>query len=172
MWSNAGRRARAVMRVVMIGALVLAFGCDGNPEDGSPYSPVSGLWSYFDEGVQENTCGTDDVVTDSDTSFGLTNHGNGTFTVDQGSVEEDFLCTLSGNDFTCPERLSGSSPVDGYDITLHYSVSITGRLRSDTHMSGRQRIDIVCEGSDCLHATLAGYTLPCYYSVDFTAEAR
>lgn len=167
------RLMRTLGWLVAVGAL-LAFGScgdDGGVGNGELW-PVSGLWNYYDGGIVANDCGTDDVVTDPDATFGLYNNGDGTFTVDQGNAGDPFLCTLTGSSFNCPERLSGSSPVQNYDITLHYTVSITGTFQSNSSMSGEQQVDVTCEGTDCPLAGQAGYNLPCTYTVAFTASAR
>jgi hypothetical protein len=142
-------------------------GSGGDPSDG----PRTGVWDYMNGGIQTNSCGTDDVYRDPDTSFTLTNNGNRSFTVQQGS-EPDFTCTLDGSSFRCPSRLSSDVPVTGTNAVLRYNVSITGSLASTTAMSGTQQADITCEGSDCALAAALGYMLPCAYTVAFTATAR
>jgi hypothetical protein len=144
---------------------------DGDAGGGDPADPRSGTWSYFDGGIAEATCeNAEELYRDPNTSFLLTNNGDGTFTVDQGA-EEDFTCDVTGDDFDCPQRLFGSEMVEGVDAVLYYEVSIEGTFQSDTQMSGQQTAALSCEGSACALAPQAlGTELPCTYTVDFTAE--
>lgn len=152
-------------------AVVLLWGMSGCTSSDAIYEPHTGFWSYYDGGLLDNTCGSDDVWRDANTTFWLTNNLDGSFTIAQGDAD-DFVCTMSGTSFVCPQRLSISNPVTGYDATLHYHVSITGTLSSRDDMSGTQRVDVSCEGVDCTLAPLAGVTVPCSYSVAFTADKQ
>ncbi len=140
---------------------------DGDGDGGE--SPRDGLWNYYDGGVQENTCGSDDLKGDNDLTFEVMNNGGAVFTIAQNDPYEDFDCNKTGSDFNCPQRLKGEAPIANTDIVLEYSVEIDGTLQSATSMSGTQRFDIVCTGSQCSLASTLGYTFPCYYTVDFTA---
>ncbi len=151
-------------------AVTIAHGCDDDDNGASSErNPPTGVWSYDGQGVEENTCGTEDVFEDPDTNFILTNNGDGTFTVDQGAVN-DFDCTITGNNFSCPERLYGEFPVAVFDVTLSYITRINGTFSSDTAASGTQRMDIECDGAGCGLANTFGYTLPCYYTVNFASS--
>ena len=158
------------LRSLSLLALGLLSACndDGSTEGG----PRSGLWRYVDGGVVGNSCGTEDVVADPNTNFQLTNNGDGTFTVAQ-LVEDDFTCTVEGSSFTCPERLGGSETIDGGPLgvaTLTYTVRVEGTLDGTSAMSGTQIADITCEGAACAAGPSIGITLPCQYSVAFTAD--
>lgn len=166
--------------LVASGTSVALTGCD-DADSGSGFSgsdgvaqPPSGVWNYQDGGVQENTCGDGlDLTRDPDTSFLLTYNDDGTFTVDQGQAGEDFDCTISAdNTFSCPSRLYNMETITEINATVTWNVSITGEFISDREMEGSQRADITCEGAGCALAPMAGVTVPCYYTVDFTAKAR
>jgi hypothetical protein len=152
-------------------AATLLFGMARCTSGDVDFQPVTGIWSYTDGGLADNTCGTDNVYRDPDTSFWLTNHFDGTFTVEQGA-QGAFDCTLSGASFFCPRRLSVSQPVQGYDATLIYHVSVSGTLSARTTMGGEQHVEVSCAGADCALAPLAGLTVPCTYTVAFTANAQ
>ncbi len=171
-------------RALFVFALALACttsdgadGDDAGPADGSDgddgdaagtVSPRAGVWSYVDGGVQENTCKSE-LVGDPNLMFVLENDGGSTFTIQQSEPYDDFECTKSGSDFTCPDRLQVEVPIAMTDIVLEYDVSITGDLDGAEAMSGTQRADIVCTGSQCEVADTLGYSFPCYYTVAFTA---
>lgn len=178
--------SRSTKSVAIAVAAALVFGCGADDEaggtggagsgggatgPGSSVQPVSGLWDYMDGGIFENSCGTDSVYTDPDTIFQLTSDDSGSFTVEQGS-EPDFQCTLDGLEFICPSRLSNDTPIPGADAVLRGNVRIEGEFVDARSMSGRQTADITCEGADCAFAPALGLTLPCSYSVDFSATAR
>ena len=158
---------------------LLTTGCaEDDPESsassgtGADAAPPSGVWLYMDGGIDKNNCGTDDVYRDADTQFVLTDNGDGTFTVDQGA-QEDFTCTIDGPDFDCPNRLFAEEPVDMLDATVSWQVSLSGTFHSDTYMTGTQRADIDCAGTQCnLVSTALAIALPCYYTVKFTAEKQ
>jgi len=139
---------------------------------GADANPRSGLWSYEDQGIQENSCGMD-LYRDPDTTFGLTNNNDSTFTVDQGSSAEDFDCTITGSSFNCPQRLYGEYPINGVDANLKYTVSIDGAFASDTAMTGTQMAVVTCEGEACALAPMVlGVDFPCNYTVAFGATAN
>lgn len=145
-------------------------GSDGDDGDSAgTLSPRAGVWSYVDGGVQENTCQAD-LVGDRDLMFVLENEGGSTFTIQQSDPYDDFECTKSGSDFECPDRLQGEVPIAMTDIVLEYGVSITGELDGAEAMSGMQRADIVCTGTQCEAAGTLGYTFPCFYTFAFTAS--
>ncbi len=159
------------IRLFVSMSLVFSLAACGDDDDGAAGDPSSGIWNYADNGIQDNTCGTDDVYSDPDTTFELSNKGNGTFTVDY-NTDALFECTLSGSSFECPERLYSEIPVPSIGVTLKYQASIKGTFSSDTRASGTQRMDITCEGAGCNLAGTLGYTLPCYYTADFTATKQ
>jgi hypothetical protein len=152
--------------LVVAGALAVSAGCS---DSNATYEPETGFWSYFDGGLVDNNCGRDDVYRDSDTTFWLTNHLDGSFTIEQGTAG-DFTCTIDGASFVCPQRLSDAVPVTGYDATINYHVRVSGTFQSSGQMIGTQRVDVSCDGADCALAPLAGLTVPCTYSVAFTAQ--
>ncbi|MGB1276928.1 MAG: hypothetical protein ACPG77_14375 [Nannocystaceae bacterium] len=171
-------------------AVALLIGCgddsnsstDGESESGSETAgptaggedanPKSGLWSYDDQGILENSCGVN-LYRDPDSTFGLINNNDNTFTVDQGSSAEDFDCTITGSSFNCPQRLYGEYPIDNVNANLKYTVSIDGTFASDTAMTGKQMAVVSCEGEACeLAPQVLGVDFPCNYTVDFGATAN
>lgn len=150
-------------------------GCEdgGSNDDGPAPEPQTGVWQYADEGFVEMGCGSADVYVDEDgVLFELTNHGDGTFTIGQGSAG-DFECSLSGRSFSCPERLTVEEPVPDADATISYHVSISGKFSSETGMRGEQHAEIGCTGTACAFApSVLGTELPCTYVWAFTASAQ
>ncbi|MCP4606950.1 MAG: hypothetical protein GY847_41640 [Proteobacteria bacterium] len=165
-----------MQRLIQLGIAVVALsgfipvGCDDDDSE-SQANPRSGIWDYHDEGIEENTCETDDLLTDPDTSFLLTNNDDGTFTVDQGAYE-DFDCTIAGSRFDCPKRIYGDISIAFINTTLRYNMSTKGTFSSDTEAIGTQQMDIECEGAACGLAATFGYTLPCYYIVKYRSNKR
>lgn len=148
-------------------------GSNGSGSGGPPPEPQSGVWQYNDAGFVERGCGDQDVYRDEDgVLFELTYDGSDAFTIGQGSAG-DFSCTLDGDEFVCPQRLTLEEPVPDTDAVLSYSVSIEGRFTSDTTMEGEQLAEIGCTGSSCaLAPSVLGTELPCNYIWAFTAEAN
>jgi hypothetical protein len=144
-------------------------GGDGDGDGGTQESPRDGLWFYVDGGVSENTCGTNDVSLDDDTNFEIVNTGGSTFMIPQNEPYDDFMCTKSGDTFSCPARLKGERPVPETDIVLSYNVDVNGTIEDAESISGTQRNDISCAGSQCALAGTLGYNFPCYFVVDFSA---
>lgn len=166
------------MRALPLFAVVLLSvpACTGSDNDGGDAAapdaePPSGVWSYRNGGIVDTDCdSTEMAYVDPDTSFVLTNNGDGTFTVDQGQ-EEAFDCTVNGDNFDCPNRLFSEFTQDGIDATVTWQVSISGEFMGDTEMEGEQVASIACEGSQCgLAETVLMTALPCSYTVAFTAE--
>jgi len=151
---------------------ILAAACSEEGEEVA--NPPSGVWEYTDDGFGENTCGTVDLQKDPDTTFMLTNNGDGTFTVHQETYG-DFECTITGMEFECPERLAIDQDVENPPgtvvATLKYQVSIEGTFSMDTAASGEQIVTIECEGDACsLAPDIIGVELPCTYEILFHAE--
>ena len=141
---------------------------DAGDATGAAESPRDGVWSYFDGGVQENTCNAD-LVGDRDLMFVLESNGGSEFVIQQNDPYDDFACAKSGSEFSCPDRLNGEVPITMTDIVLEYAVSIAGTLDDAESMSGTQRADVTCTGSQCDLAGTLGYAFPCFYTVAFTA---
>ncbi len=132
----------------------------------------TGLWRYDDGGVTENTCG-DWAVSDGELSFWVSYADASRFVVVQGEPFGDFACFVAGTRFECPARLGGSTPVEGTDATLTYTVRIEGELTSPTSMAGEQRVDVECAGASCALAPVAlGISFPCGWVTPFAAAAR
>ncbi|MFO7567019.1 MAG: hypothetical protein R6X02_30525 [Enhygromyxa sp.] len=153
--------------------LTLACG-DGGGGGGSDIEPRSGTWNFMGSDPVDDTCNYEDLYTDPPGQFDLTHNGDGTFTVDDGT--NVFDCDLDGATFSCPERAAGENDVGAafnIDAVVTFSVSVTGSFSSDTQMSGRQLMTVVCEGADCgTVEDVVGVTTPCGWAQDFTASAQ
>lgn len=170
-------------------ALLLLWGCgadttdggdDADPRDeigpvpepgpGADVLPRTGLWSYREEAIRNNTCG-DWAITDGNTLFRVLTSEGASFTVEQDDGG-DFVCAVVGDAFTCPARLRVERAVDGTNVTLRASVSIEGTVRSADALDGLQTVDMVCSGSQCAFAPrVLGIEFPCAYEVPFEARA-
>lgn len=166
---------RRVWLCFSLGGAVLLLGTTacGDGSTGAPptYEPPTGVWTYVNEGILSNSCGVDNLYTDPNTEFYLTNNGDGTFTVAQGT-DEDFTCTMSAEDFSCPDRLGGTVMPDQLAVTLTWQARIDGSFSSATAMSGVQTISFVCDGDACDLASTVGITFPCAYEYGFSATKQ
>ena len=147
---------------------------DGDGSGGSSdVDPRSGVWSFSGGAPVDDTCGLEDLYVDPPGNFTLSNHGDGSFTINDG--QNAFDCELDGDAFACPERLAGTRDVGGdfmLDAVVEYTVSVTGSFASDTQMSGRQEVEIVCVGADCATVeAVVGVSTPCGWGQEFTASA-
>jgi hypothetical protein len=161
----------SILSLACLATLTLACGDGGG---GSDIEPRSGTWDFVGSAPVDDTCGYEDLYTDPPGQFQLTNNGDGTFTVDDGS--NVFDCDLDGASFSCPERAAGENDVGGavgLDAVVKYTITATGSFSSETAMSGKQSIRIVCEGADCSTVEgIVGVTTPCGWSQNFTASAQ
>jgi hypothetical protein len=131
------------------------------------FQPETGVWTYRRGAIEDNTCGAY-TWADRDTPFRIPFSDDGTFVVEQGPPWGDFACFITGDAFTCPRRGAGSEPIANTDVTIHYSVGITGDVESATAMSGVQRAELHCEGSQCaLAPTVLGVSFPCGWTIPF-----
>ncbi len=163
----------AVVKLVLILATALPLACGDLSSGDALADPRSGTWSFAGSPPVDDSCGLEDLYVDPPGTFTLTNNGDQTFTIDDG--ENVFDCELEGANFSCPERLTGSEPISPelmLDAVVEYTVGVSGTLSSDTQMSGRQQVEIVCVGADCAAVEmLVGVTTPCGWAQDFSAEA-
>jgi hypothetical protein len=154
--------------------------CGTCPDNGSTcdagqcvsYQPRSGVWNYEEWTPGQNNCNTDDVVTNGDGRFSLTDNGDGSFTVTPGDGGDPFDCDMIGSSFYCPERAAARVDLrPTFDVLLALKVTADGSLSSPQIMSGTQDGEAACTGADCaLAATSLGTTFPCSFSVAFTAR--
>jgi hypothetical protein len=175
-WVCAIVHAMSTSRTLILLAATCMHACVGGDSAGEGDSvpdadPRSGVWSYHDGGIVETSCdSTEMVYVDPDTSFLLTNNGDGSFTIAQGD-REDFDCDIDGDDFDCPQRLFEELSVDGVDATVSWQVSVSGEFMGGEVMEGEQLANLACTGTQCELAEVALATaLPCSYTVAFTAD--
>ncbi|HMV67421.1 MAG TPA: hypothetical protein PKA64_11270 [Myxococcota bacterium] len=143
--------------------------CGVDPSGGSTVLPEAGTWAYEDGGVLSSTC-PDDLYTDPDAQFIVSEVREGSFVVDDG-LGEPFGCTVDGRAFTCPVRHAYTYAVPMADATVLYDVAVAGLLHGPRSLEGTQTFSLDCEGGSCaLGAVLLGVDLPCSYEVAFTAE--
>jgi hypothetical protein len=149
--------------------MVLLLACADEAEDGADVQPEAGTWAYEDGGVTSSTC-ADDLYTDPDAQFFITESDAGTFTVDDG-YGDPFPCEVTGSTFVCPLRHAFEYPVPMTDATVLYDIAVEGTLLSRRKMEGTQTFTLDCEGATCAIGELAlGVDLPCSYEVAFSAE--
>lgn len=153
---------RTTAMLGLVGGLLLACDPDG------PVVPAVGVWSYDAGDLLSTTC-ADDLYRDPDATFGIVSSSATGFVATDG---EEFSCTLTGRDFTCPSRRKLDVPV-GDDTVITWNVVVSGRFRDPWHISGEQVFEITCAGSLCaLDEAVLGYALPCAYAVSFDAFVR
>ncbi|MBN1770435.1 MAG: hypothetical protein JXB32_04170 [Deltaproteobacteria bacterium] len=154
------------MRFAML-AIGLVLGCD---DGGSPIEPVSGSWGYLEGDLFDDGCHYGDPATSPMGTFRLVNNGDRTMTITT-TGDPPFSCTLDGASYACPDRASSDVPVPTLDATLHLHVAAYGTFSSPTATAGHQTVVATCTGTQCdLAAAAAGVTLPCNFSVRYTAS--
>lgn len=158
---------RSMGRAVLLCAVAAC--ADGAGNAPPTYEPTTGVWNYVNEGIIANSCGIEDLYTDPNTEFYLSNNGDGTFTILR-EESEDFDCVMSGEDFACPDRIGGMTDVAALSITVSWQIRVDGSFASETSMSGVQTLTFACDGDACDLAGLAGASFPCAYEYAFTAE--
>ncbi|MEZ4381048.1 MAG: hypothetical protein R3A79_06850 [Nannocystaceae bacterium] len=131
--------------------------------------PATGTWVFVNGEVLTNTCNFDDAQI-AEGNFSIYNNGNDTFTVDPEDGTDPFLCTMSGADFICPERLQDT--VSAFGATVSIRVSADGFFDSDTFASGRQEANVTCSGDACASSAIFGVDFPCTVIVNFTATYK
>jgi hypothetical protein len=142
-----------------------------DPASGTTVQPTVGVWTYDQQGIQNNTCG-EYAVTDEDTPFRVISSANGRFEVEQRDPG-NFDCAITGSTFTCPSRLYDEVAIDNTDAVLTYNVRIAGNIDSPDLLAGIQTVDVTCAGNACAAApAVLGFSLPCAWEVPFEAEFR
>lgn len=137
---------------------------------GSDVAPTPGAWSYSDFKASKNTCNYDGVISNGDGNFVIAAKGGHEYEIRPSDGSSTFTCTLSGGSLSCPNRGTTSTKLTD-DATLTIQVSADADLDDADHMSGTQSGTVNCEGSGCAAAAASvGASLPCEFSVDFTAS--
>jgi hypothetical protein len=140
------------------------------PGAGADVLPRTGLWTYGEDPIENNTCG-EWAITDGNTLFRILSSAGTSFVVEQEEAE-NFVCNVTGTTFLCAERLRVERAVERTNVTLRAAVSIDGTLQSPESLDGVQRVEVTCRGSQCaLAPRVLGIELPCTYDVPFRARA-
>ena len=136
---------------------------------GEDVAPSPGAWSYSEFHASKNTCNYDGVISNGDGAFALTAKGGAAYEISTADGTAPFACTLDGDTLSCPDRAKTTSQLSA-NATLGIAVDAEANVDDADHMTGTQNGTVTCEGSDCAAAAaLVGATLPCEFSVDFTA---
>jgi hypothetical protein len=143
--------------------------------------PQEGAWTYFPGALVDDECmlGADTSL-DPYGAFIVSEVTAETFIINTGDAEPFSCRLLGGGAFECPERLESSAPVEGFDATITANVRVDGTFISEVEAEGTQTATFACEGADCgdpliAFAIMLAYpntTLPCSYTVEFTATVK
>ena len=153
---------KRVLSTFILVALTTTIACGDDFE-----GPAEGTWSYTDISPINDECnvGADIVVTGQ---FVIEDNGDGSFHVDTLDSQPNFDCTLSGSDFTCPNRIADS--YEEADTTLTWHVDTEGSFDGPTFIEGTQSGVVECSGSQCSFAEQQFNTsFPCQLDTEFVA---
>ncbi|HJN76730.1 MAG TPA: hypothetical protein QGF58_22565 [Myxococcota bacterium] len=148
---------------------------DSEPE---PFAPTWGDWLTVDGETTDDTCNfeDDDTGAPGGSTITLADAGEGAFTVTVQGDEgvQTFTCALSEMDFSCDTQTVLT--IDASDLDPEWDAIITGTatpmgsFSDENTMSGQQVVETTCAGEDCEEvATTAGLTIPCGFTLNFTA---
>lgn len=158
--------ARLLPLALVAISLALVPACGGS--DTADADPVMGAWYYAEGASLSDTCQIDGFDLSMSTEFGLTNNGDGTFTVRRDG--EDIECDISGMDFDCIPLDLDPVPAAGFDASFNIAVTYVGEFQSNTSMTGERSLDAVCVGADCVLAeALLMTSFPCALVDEFSA---
>lgn len=139
------------------------------PVENPTVLPRVGVWEYDGGEITDNTCGEYARVEEV-TFFRILSAADGIFAIEQNEPYGDFQCSIQGDQFVCPNRLSGSETNAQANVRVDWSVQVNGALPSATQIDASQTITFVCEGANCAFSqAVLGVTFPCSWSVPFTA---
>ncbi len=165
-------RVRTPSPLVCAAAVALAAGCG--------VEPVEGAWNHTPGELTEDTCTLgSQTPTDEYGQFTISAVADDTFTISTSSAE-DFSCVLlGGGDFECPDRIADSIDIQGLDAVIDINVRVDGKFSNPMEAKGEQTFSAACVGPDCsgmeidaaLMFAAPNTTLPCSYTVGFTAVA-
>ena len=146
-----------------------SLGGEGSETEGSDANPQTGAWLYLEGSSISDSCMIPGWNVDGTTEFGLTNNGDGTFTVLREG--QNIECTVSGDDFTCAPVPLDPIMQDGLDATFNLEVTYVGTFSSNTALEGERTIDVTCTGSSCDAAAAAIMSsYPCAVVDSFSAS--
>jgi hypothetical protein len=150
--------------LALVSSLTLACGDDNDPT----VSPESGIWNYFGEDEENNTCPAFVGILTPAPTFVLDYDGGDGFQIENGE-EADVVCNLTGGQsFVCPDRLVTTVDVDEFNLELEIRIRIEGTFVSDDEAEGEQQVSVGCIGEGCG----ALDDIPCAYDLPFTAEKQ
>jgi hypothetical protein len=143
---------------------------DGGTDGGAPdANPPTGAWEYMEGASISDSCMIPGYEVDASTEFGLTNNGDGSFTVLREG--QNIECDISGSSFSCAPVALDPATVDGVDATINFSVTYVGTFDSDTMITGERTIDTSCSGAACAQVeSLYMMSFPCALVDAFTAS--
>lgn len=143
------------------------------------FAPTWGTWTTVDGDIENDTCNfpDDGGDTGSETSgsdIELASTGEGTFTIavdDEDGTSFTFNCTLTEWDFACDTQVVIDEDFDGeLAAQVTGSSSPNGSFSDENTLSGRQVVEVTCEGDDCGQVTeFTGIDFPCGFEMPFTA---
>ena len=148
----------------------LGGGEGGESEGAAPGAdPQTGAWLYQEGASISDTCMIPGWDVDGTTEFGLTNNGDGSFTVLREG--QDIECTVAGDNFSCLPVALDPIMQDGLDATFNLEVTYVGTFSSNTALEGERTIDVTCTGSSCDAAAAAIMSsYPCAVVDSFSAS--
>jgi hypothetical protein len=156
-------------------AFVLSAGCMLDAEDAVETStiesaatvlPVEGFWLYQETPPITTNCDSDVPRAIDDLIF-IDRISSTSYRVIPGEGQPSFLCTVNGEQFNCPNRMTREIDIFGLDADLTFLYSATGIHTDPTRGTGKQDVAVSCSGSHC--GLLA--PMPCGYVHNFTVRA-
>jgi hypothetical protein len=145
-------------------------GVEGETSSSTPdANPTTGAWVYLEGASISDSCMLPVGEIDASTEFGMSNNGDGSFTVAREG--QDIECEIDGESFTClPVPLDPIS-ADGLDAVFNLEVTYVGTFPSDTSIDGERTIDATCTGTACGGVeALYMMNFPCALVDAFTAS--
>lgn len=160
----------APLALSVILTTVVACGDDDAPLPPT-FEPETGQWFYDELSVAQNTC-PNDFYSPTDATIAILYEGGNSFDVNPGT-DSAFDCSLSGEDFECPNWSRGSVPIPGLTATVDFRVNARGAFSSETSASGENTYTYTCEGSQCEAVEMAlAFTFPCSVRVNFELDRQ
>lgn len=145
-------------------------GEDGGDDGTAAFRPAAGTWTYTGGNLLSDGCNTDEFGGGEPgaSTFTLTNTGAETFVM-KYETGDPWTCTLADQAFTCA-NLTGSAPVEDYDVTIMSNSAHLGSFDSETDFYGEFTVQVDCQGGDCgLAEWVYDLSFPCTVAFDATA---
>ena len=162
-------------------------GSDGGTSDGSDggdgtdgtdgtagFTVAEGHWTISDGSLVYDNCGAggDELPASDGDGYAMSYSGDSAFNWTFDATGDVANCTFSDErNYTCAQ-MSGSEPIDDFDITIQSTIDIVGVYVDERSTSGEWLIWIDCSGDDCWLAELeSGVDFPCDVRVAVQAAA-